>query len=129
LRNHAQWTFHRIAQEVEVAVSTVFSICSAPATPRKTKVGRPKVLTTPIRKRLVDFATASQKNRRLPHREVAELAGVSADLRTLRTAFAAEGYHPTIDRSQLFLSLKAKEKRLHWAQHYADWTHNDWHKV
>jgi len=129
LRNHAEWTFRRIAQEVGVAVSTVFSICSAPATPRKTKVGRPKILTTPIRKRLVDFATASQKNRRLPYTEVAELAGVSADLRTLRTAFAAEGYHRRIARSRPFLSLKAKEKRLDWAQHYADWTRNDWHKV
>jgi len=83
LRNHAEWTFRRIAQEVGVDIShvTVVSICSAPAIPRKTKVGRPKVLIIPIPKRLVDFATASQKNSHLPYTEVAELAGVSADLR------------------------------------------------
>ena len=120
LRNHAEWTFRRIAQEVGVAVSTVYSICKTPATPRKVKLGRPKVLTTPIRKRLVDFATASQKNRRLSFTEVAELAGITADMRTLRVAFATEGYHRRIARSRLFLSLKSKEKRLDWAHHYAD---------
>ena len=129
LRDHAEWTFRHIAQEVGVALSTVYSICKAPATPRKVKPGRPKILTAPIRKRLVDFATASQRNRRLPFTEVAELAGITADMRTLRIAFATEGYHRRIARSRPFLSLKSKEKRLDWAQHYADWTRADWNKV
>jgi len=129
LRNHAAWTFRRIAQEIGIATATVFSICRAPATPQKKKPGRPEILTTPLRKRLIDFATASQKNRRLPLREVAELAGVDASPDVLRTAFATEGYHRRVARARPFLSLQAKEKRLDWAKHYADWTRADWHKV
>jgi len=59
LRNYAAWTFRRIAQEIGIATSTVYSICQPPATPHGKRSGRPKVLTTPIRKRLIDFATAS----------------------------------------------------------------------
>lgn len=131
LHNHAEWTFRRMAQEVGVAVSTVYSIRKAPATSRKAKLGRPKVLTTPIRKRLVDFATASQKHGQLPFTEVAELAGITADMRTLRVTFqvATESYHRRIARSRPFLSLKSREKRLDWAHHYADWTQADWNNV
>jgi len=117
LHDHAEWTFRRIAKELGVAVCTVYSICRAAATPRKPKPGRPKVLTTPIRQKLVDFATASQMNRRLPFTQVAELAGITADMRTLRTAFATEGYHRRIACSHPYLSLESKEKRLDWAHH------------
>ena len=129
LRNHAAWTFRRIAEEIGIAVSTVFTICQAPATPHKVKPGRPRILTSPIRKRLINFATASQKNRRLPLREVAELAGVKASSNVLRTAFATEGYHRRVAQTRPFLSIKAKEKRLDWAEHYANWTRADWNKV
>ena len=129
LRTHAAWTFRRIAEEIGIAASTAFSICQAPTTPHKVKPGRPRILTTPIRKRLVDFATASQKNRRLPLREVAELAGVNASADVLCTAFATEGYHRRVARVRPFLTPQAKEKRLDWAQHYADWTRADWYKV
>jgi len=129
LREHAAWPFRRIAHEIGVATSTVFSICSSPTTPQKQKPGRPKLLTTPIRKRLVDFATASQANRRLPLTEVAERAGVKASLETLRNAFSAEGYHRRIARSRPFLSTKTKATRLDWSHHYADWTRADWNKV
>ncbi|RPA90949.1 hypothetical protein L873DRAFT_1752897, partial [Choiromyces venosus 120613-1] len=84
---------------------------------------------TPIHKRLIDFATASQKNPPLPLREVAELAGVNASLDVLPTAFGTEGYHKRVAQACPFLSIKAKEKRLEQAEHYADWTPSDWHKV
>ena len=51
----------------------------------------------------------------------------SADV--LRTAFATKGYHRRVARVRPFLSLAAKDKRFDWAQHYADWTRADWHKV
>jgi len=112
-----------------VATSTVFSICRSPTTPKKQKPGRPKLLTTPIRKRLIDFATSSQANRRLPFTEVAEQAGVIASVETLRNAFSIEGYHHRIARARPFLSTKAKETRLDWSYHYADSTPADWNKV
>ena len=129
LRTHTAWTFPLIAEEIGIVASTVFSICQAPTTPHKVKPGRPRILTTPIGKRLVDFATSSQKNRRLPLREVAELAGVNASTDVLHTAFATEGYHRRVARVRPFLTPQAKEKRLDWAQHYADWTRADWHKL
>jgi len=63
LRKHAAWSFCHIAQEVGIVASTVYSICQAPGTPQKKKLGRPKLITTPIRKLLVATATASQDNR------------------------------------------------------------------
>lgn len=54
---------------------------------------------------------------------------MTASVDVLRTAFATEGYHRRVARARPFLSIKAKEKRLDWAQHYADWTRADWHKV
>ena len=129
LREHAAWSFRRIAHEIGVATSTVFSICSSPITPQKPKPGRPKLLTTPIRKRLIDFATASQANRRLPLTEIAEQAGVQASIVTLRNAFSTEGYHRRIARVRPFLSTKTKATRLDWSHHYADWTRADWNKV
>ena len=114
LRAHAAWSFQRIAKEIGIATSTVFSICSAPFTPKKIKLGRPKVFTTPIHKRLIDFATASQKNRCLPLAEVAQLAGVQASEVTLRKVFAQEGYHRRIARVRPFLSQTVtKQGRFH----------------
>ena len=129
LREHAAWSFRHIAQEVGIAVSTVYSICRAPATPQKEKIGRPKLITTPIRQLLVATATASQANRRLPLTQVAEIAEVQASGETLRDAFATEGYHRRIARVRPFLTPAAKIQRLDWAYHYADWTQADWHKV
>lgn len=93
LRQNAAWSFRRIANKFGIAVSTAYSICKAPSTPRKMKSGRPKQLNTPIRKQLITLATVSQTNRRLPLTEVANLAGIQASPTLLRKAFAQEGYH------------------------------------
>jgi len=63
LRQYAAWSFRHIADEVGIAVSTVFSICKAPSTSRKIKPEPPKILNSPIRKQLVFLATSSQQNR------------------------------------------------------------------
>ena len=83
LSQHATWSFRHIAREVGIAVSTVYSICSAPETLQKKKMGRVKLLTTPIWKRLVATATASQQNRRLTLVQVAEIADIVASAETL----------------------------------------------
>lgn len=129
LRQNAAWSFRRIANELGIAVSTAYSICKAPSTPRKMKSGRPKQLTTPIRKQLIAIATTSQTNRRLPLTDVANLAGIQASPTLLRKAFAQEGYHRRVAQVRPYLSAEIKEKRLDWAYHYADWTRTDWAKV
>ena len=50
LRQSAAWSFRHIANEFSIAVSNVYSICKAPTTPRKVKLGRPKLLNTPMQK-------------------------------------------------------------------------------
>ena len=129
LRQSAAWSFRCIANEFGIAVSTVYSICKAPTTPRKVKLGRPKLLNTPMRKQLITLATANQTNRRLPLTEIANLAGIKASPTLLRQAFAQEGYHRRVARVRPYLSAEAKEKRVDWAHHYADWTRTDWAKV
>ena len=129
LRTHASWSYRHIAREVDVAVSTVYSICKAPSTPKKVKPGRPKALSTPLHKRHIEIATSSQQNRQLPYAEVAALAGITAGPHPLRTAFESEGYHRRVAYSRPYLSQQSKEKRLDWAWHYADWTWADWNKV
>ena len=129
LRHSAAWPFRRIANEVGIAVSTVYSICKAPTTPWKVKPGCPRLLNTPIRKQLITLATANQINRRLPLTEIANLAGIQASPTILRKAFAQEGYHRRVAQARPYLSAASKESRLDWAYHYADWTRTDWAKV
>ncbi|KAH0604048.1 uncharacterized protein H6S33_007079 [Morchella sextelata] len=78
-------------------------------------MGRPPVITPTIRKLLVEHATASQQNRSKTLLEIAEDLGVSVNKRTLRKAFADEGYHRQVARIKPFLSITAKVQRLAWA--------------
>lgn len=73
LQVHGAWPFWWIVKEIGIAISTVFSICSAPFTPKKIKPGHLKIITVPIRKSLIDFATVSEnlKNHCLPLGKVA----------------------------------------------------------
>jgi len=129
LRHSAPWPFRCIANEVDIAVSTVYSICKAPTTPRKVKPGCPRLLNTPIRKQLITLATANQINRRLPLTEIANLAGIQASPTILHKAFAQEGYHRRVAHARPYLSAASKESWLDWAYHYPDWTRTDWVKV
>jgi len=95
-RVYAAWSFQQIPKEIDIVTSTLFFINSSSFIPKNIKLGWPKIFTTPICKRLIDFATASQKNCFLPLAEVAQLAGVQANEVTLRKVFAQEGYHRRI---------------------------------
>jgi hypothetical protein len=129
LRKIALWQFRKIASELEVPLSTVFSICQQPSTPHRPRMGRPLVITPTIRKLLVEHATASQQNRRKILLEIAEDLGVSVNERILRKAFADEGYHRRVARVKPFLSITAKVQRLAWADNIHDWSIEDFQKV
>jgi len=62
-------------------------------TPQKVKIGRSKLLTTHMRKRLVATTTASQQKASIPLIQVAEIADIVASNETLQDAFASEDYH------------------------------------
>ena len=110
LRQHAAWSFRRVAGEVGIAVSTVYNICKAPSTPQKvTKPGFPKHLNFPIRKQLIALATSSLQSRHLLLTEVAILAGIQATPTLLGEAFALEGYHRPVEQARPYLSASTKE--------------------
>jgi len=103
LRFSDGWTYRRIADDQNLAVNTVHDICHGPSTPRKTK-GRPILLDTPTRCRLVAMATQSAEHRRIPLREVTALCDIEACDRTLHKAFAKEGYARRVARRKPLLN-------------------------
>lgn len=69
------WPFHKIGSELGIPLTTVYTICQQPSTPSRPRVGRPRVLTTPIRQRLIQQATLSQENCHKLFRQIAEEIG------------------------------------------------------
>jgi len=129
LRTLALWPFRRIAEAVQLPVSTVFAVCAQPNTPPERRTGRPHCLTQQDRTRLIAHATASPENRRKPLTLIAEELGIRANERTLRRFFASRNYHRRIARAKPFLTAKNKTTRLHFANTFHDWTISDWFKV
>lgn len=129
LRTIALWPFRHIAQEFQLPVSTVFSICAQPNTPRQQRLGRPHALSQEQRNQLIAHATASQANRRKSLFTIAEELGIFVNERTLRRIFSTLGYHRRIARVKPFLTVKNKIARLAFAHLYRDWTQADWQKV
>jgi len=128
LRFEAGWSYERIAESQDIPKSTVWDICQAPATPKK-RSGRPFSVDTPTRRRLVGTATRDAEHRRMPYTDIAYLCGVGASERTLRKAFALEGYHRRKARKKPLLKPPQKEKRLRFALAHQGWTREDWRHV
>ena len=78
LRAHAGWTIRRIARALHIPRTSIHRL-STKARQGKFKVekrsGRPKIITPPIRQKLVALVTASSHNSRLPFSSLANLIG------------------------------------------------------
>jgi hypothetical protein len=129
LRSAALWPFRKIGKEFGVPLSTVYSICQQPFTPARPRMGRPLILTKPIRLQLIATATSSQANRRKPLMQIAEDIGITVNPRTLRKTFADAGYHRRVARVKPFLSPAAKIKRMNWADNLRGWEVADYQKI
>ena len=129
LRMFALWPFRRIAETVQLPVSTVYSICAQPSTPQQQRIGRPSALSSEDKDRLVAHATASQQNRRKSLILIAQELNITVNERTLRRFFANQGYHRRIAREKPFLTINNKIARLHFATLFQDWVVQDWYKV
>lgn len=79
LRQVASWPFRKIGTELGIPLTTVFNICQQPSTSHRPRMGRPRLLTTPMRKRLIQYATASQENRCKSLSQIAKEAGISVN--------------------------------------------------
>jgi len=84
--------------------------------------GRRRVIDSVMKQQLINAATASAHNRRLPLSLVAEQVGIKISARALRQAFASEGYHRRVARVKPFLSSAARVKRNTWAEEFRDWS-------
>jgi hypothetical protein len=116
------------ATEFGIPLSTVYWILKNPPTPKK-KTGRPKIINTPTRKRLVEFATSSRANRRLSYIQQIRIAQIDCSSDTLYRAFKKEGYKRYLAKKKHILTEEQKEKRLQFALTYLFWTVNDWFHI
>ena len=111
LRHIAQWTYRHIAEKTGISLSTVYRIAHPVSTPVPSQVRRCPIMLTPhLRSKLVNLATSTAANRRKPLAEIAFMAGIQANNRTLRRSFAEEGYHRRVARKKPF--LKPQHKRV-----------------
>ena len=112
LHKHAYWPLQKIATALDTtkgAVSKVITRIEAePRTPPRR--GRPPVLTTRKRRRLIDRIRTDAQSRRLKLEHIAYLEAIDCQLITIRRALAREGYHRYIARSKPWLILEHKER-------------------
>lgn len=92
LRFNARWPCTRISQELQIPYETVRRCTLQQVTPEKPR-GRPPLLNTPLRERLVAHATASYEQRLKPLQQIAHELRINVDYRTLIKAFDKEGYY------------------------------------
>jgi transposase len=128
LRYHAGWKYSQISRELEIPYETVRQCALSQITPQKPR-GRPPLLNTPLRQRLVSHATASHEQRLKPLREIAHELGINVDRRTLAKAFDKEGYHRRVATEKPLLTPKHINERLFWTQLAVNWTQDVWNRV
>lgn len=121
LRNFAGWGYTRISSSLNLPRSTVRYTISHPETPQKPR-GRPPLLDTPIRKRLITRATINGYHRRLCFLEITELEGIQACKRTLVAAFKKERYFRRVATEKPLLTERHQYDRLQWALIHVNWT-------
>ena len=135
LRLYAQWTYPQLHKTFGIPLGSLHRIVhhSEIAPPLQSshtsERGRKPVVNSGICKRLIETATASSHNRRLPYTQVSELAGIQLGKATLKKIFENAGYHRRVARKKPFLSLKAKENTLAWGERFQDWLDDDWGDV
>jgi len=107
LRHIASWPYRKIAESVNLPLTTVYRAAKQ-ALHQQTNSqdlsrGRNPILSSADRQKLIEHATSSAENRRKPFTEISYLAGVQACEKTLRQAFAQAGYHRRVARKKPFL--------------------------
>ncbi|KAF1941714.1 hypothetical protein EJ02DRAFT_303447, partial [Clathrospora elynae] len=117
------WSYTQISSTLSIPRSTIRLTISQPETPKKPQ-GRPPILDTPMRKRLIQRATIDGYHRRLCYLQVAELEGIQACQRTLAKAFEKERYFRRIATEKPLLTEQHQKDRLEWAHVHVHW--NDW---
>lgn len=96
---------------------------------KKTRCGRKVVLSTPQRRKLVEWVTASRENRETPWCAIPEILGWDCGEKAIRTAFKREGFARRVERRKPALSAENITKRLAWAEEHKNWTEEQWFSI
>jgi transposase len=129
LRYQAGWPYASISRALEIPYETVRHCALGPVTPQKPPTGRPPLLNTPLRQRLVSHAIASHEQRLKPFREIAHELNIHVDNRTLTKAFDKEGYHRRVATEKPLLAEKHINNRLFWTDLAKNWAQDIWNRI
>lgn len=98
LYKHANWPLQQIATKLNTTKGTISTVITRlerePKTPPRR--GRPPVLTTRKRRRLINRLTADAYYRRLRIDQIAQLEDFHYDIRTLRKALQRKAIHDVL---------------------------------
>lgn len=123
-----------IAEAVGCSRATVSRVLSIKHEIPRKRPGRPRIMTSPKRKKLTTAVLKSKGNRRLNLAEVGNLfskqnKGQKVSGRTIQRALKREGIRSCIPRPKPLISAQNKVKRLAFAEKHRNWTVDDWKKV
>jgi hypothetical protein len=125
----AGWTQDQIILQTGLTRGQVQYALSHRVTPQKHTTGIKVKLNTPTRKRLIEWATASRANRRVPWQDIPQLLSLDCGVKAIRTAFKKEGYARYSARLKPPLTYTNQVQRLQWAIEHEDWTEEQWFEV
>ena len=97
-------------------------------TPRK-RSGRPPILSPAQVDELIEFVTASKRNRRMPYWRLPQELGWSCSEWAISGALKRAGFrrHPALKKP--LITERTRQKRLEFALAYQDWTVDQWSTI
>lgn len=121
-------THEQIHQKTNYSIRQIQRACATRATPQK-RSGRPVILTQAQVEEVIEFVSASKRNRRIPYDKVCRALDLPVKAHALGRALRIEGYHRRIALRKPPISEANRRKRLTFAYAHLDWTLEQWYKV
>jgi hypothetical protein len=100
LFNDTNYTISQIALQTGYTLRQIRYALAYRLTPQKQKTGQRVVLSTPQRKRLIQWVTASKENRETAWIEIPGILGLDCGEKAIRTAFRKEGFGRRVSRKK-----------------------------
>lgn len=125
----ANFTQAQIALQLNISLRQIRYALSHRLTPQKRLRGKRPYLNTPQRKRLIEWVTSSEANRRIRWADIPDILDFDCGEKAIRTAFQKEGFVRRIARRKPPLTERHRQDRLAWAWEHVFWTDEQWDLV